>query len=77
MPSTSIFSRTDGVVSWRACLEDDRAEAENIEVVGSHCGLGHNPAAVIAVLDRLAQPDDEWAPFAPPRGSEYLYPAAA
>ncbi len=76
VPSTSIFSRSDGVVSWRACIDDDRPRAENIEVVGSHCGLGHNPAAVVAVLDRLGQPDGEWAPFAPPRGSEYLYPAA-
>jgi hypothetical protein len=77
VPSTSIFSRTDGVVSWRACVEDERPDAENIEVVSSHCGLGHNVAAVIAVLDRLGLPEGDWARFTPPAGSEYLYPAAS
>ena len=35
-------------------------ERENIEVVGSHCGLGHNPAAMWVVADRLALPDGSW-----------------
>ena len=62
-----------------ACMPRGRstADAENIEVVSSHCGLGHNVAAVIAVLDRLGLPEGEWAPFTPPAGSEYLYPAAS
>ena len=37
--------------------------AENIEIEGSHCGLGHNPAALYAIADRLAQPDGQWKPF--------------
>jgi hypothetical protein len=32
-------------------------------VEGSHCGLGHNPVALYAIADRLAFPEDEWAPF--------------
>ena len=32
-------------------------------VYGSHCGLGHNPAALWAIMDRLALPEDEWSPF--------------
>jgi pimeloyl-ACP methyl ester carboxylesterase len=74
VPATAIFSRTDGVTSWQWCLEDDSARSENIEVYGSHCGLGHNPAALVAIADRLAQPEGEWAPFAPPRGLRHLFP---
>ena len=40
-----------------------RRRAENIEVQGSHCGLGHNPAVVYAIADRLAQAEGEWRPF--------------
>lgn len=63
VPSTSIFSRTDGICAWQACLNEDGPETENIEVVGSHLGLGHHPAAVFAIADRLAQPEGEWKKF--------------
>jgi pimeloyl-ACP methyl ester carboxylesterase len=36
--TTSIFSRTDGICAWQACLNKDEPQAENIEVYGSHCG---------------------------------------
>jgi pimeloyl-ACP methyl ester carboxylesterase len=74
VPATAIFSRTDGVASWQWCLEDDGPTAENIEVYGSHCGLGHNPAVLLAIADRLAQPPGEWQPFTPPRALRHLYP---
>lgn len=64
VPSTSIYSRTDGIVSWRSCLEQNTAWTQNIEVEGSHCGLGHNPAVLYAIADRLALPEGEWVPFA-------------
>jgi hypothetical protein len=57
IPTTSIFSRTDGICAWQACLNRDGPLAENIEVYGSHCGLGHNPAVIYAIADRLAQPE--------------------
>ncbi len=63
VPTTSIYSRTDGVVHWRCSLNAPGDFAENVEVRGSHCGLGHNPLAVAAIADRLAQPEGEWAPF--------------
>ena len=63
VPTTSIFSRSDGVVAWRCCLETPGEQAENIEVEGSHCGLGANAAVLYAVADRLAQPDGAWQPF--------------
>ena len=63
VPSTAIYTRTDGVVPWRASRNNDGEQAESIEVVGSHSGLGHHPAVLWAVADRLAQPPGEWAPF--------------
>lgn len=63
VPTTAIFSRTDGVCAWQCCVEKPGPTTENIEVEGSHCGLGHHPAAVYAVADRLAQPEGKWRPF--------------
>lgn len=76
VPATSIWSRADGIVSWRASLERTSDTAENIAVHSSHLGLGHNPAVLWAVADRLAQPAGTWRPFAPPRRLRPLYAAA-
>ena len=43
--------------------KDRRATSESIEVESSHCGMGHHPAVVYAVADRLAQPEGDWKPF--------------
>jgi pimeloyl-ACP methyl ester carboxylesterase len=66
VPSTALFSRTDGIVPWRACLDTVGGPHETIEVVGSHCGLGHHPAAIYVIADRLAQPLGSWAPMTVP-----------
>jgi len=63
IPCTSIFSKTDGVVPWRYSIELEDAYTDNIEVYGSHVGLGVNPAVYLAVSDRLALPEDQWEPF--------------
>ena len=63
VPTTSILSRTDGVVSWRCCLEKRARQVENIDVPASHFGIGLNPAAWFAVADRLSQREGEWKPF--------------
>lgn len=77
VPSTAIYTRTDGVVRWWQCIESIGPRRENIEVRGSHTGLGFNPAVVIAVSDRLAQRSGEWRPFRPPVGLGHLYPHPA
>jgi pimeloyl-ACP methyl ester carboxylesterase len=74
VPATAIYTRSDGIVSWQACVDQSSQESENIEVVGSHSGLAHLPTAVYAVADRLAQPTDSWTEFAAPAALRSLYP---
>ena len=74
VPCTAIYSRSDGVVAWQGCLERESATTENIEVQGSHCGLGHNPGAVYAIADRLAHPQGQWQPFRRSGTRSLLYP---
>lgn len=74
VPSTSVYSRSDGIVRWHACIDRAGPQAENVEVHGSHCGLGFNAAAVYVVGDRLAQPEGRWRPFRAPRLLRHLYP---
>src|SRR5260370_31663177 len=62
VPTTAIFSRTDGICAWQGCMEKPSAHAENIEVESSHCGMGHHPPVVYAGADRLAQPQRTRAP---------------
>jgi pimeloyl-ACP methyl ester carboxylesterase len=62
-PCTSIYSRTDGIVHWRQSLEPESDHTENIEVPGSHCGLGFNPLVLYAIADRLSQAEGAWRPF--------------
>jgi hypothetical protein len=74
VPATAIYSRTDGVVRWYTCLERPGPQRENIEVRGSHSGLGVNPAVILAVTDRLAQREGTWRAFRPPFGLRHHYP---
>jgi len=64
MPSTCVYSMTDGVVPPQsAYLDATEGEHENIWVPGSHLGLGFNAAVMWIVADRLAQPEGDWRPF--------------
>jgi hypothetical protein len=77
VPTTAIFSRTDGICAWQGCMEKPSARSENIEVESSHCGMGHHPAVVYAVADRLAQPEGKWAPFERNGWRSIVYPDPA
>ncbi len=75
VPTTSILTRTDGIVHWRGSVQcGEREDCENIEVVASHCGLGVNPAVVYAVADRLAQAEGAWKPFRPSLPASLIFP---
>jgi pimeloyl-ACP methyl ester carboxylesterase len=65
VPTTNIYSRADGVVPWESCVDVHGDCCENIEVPGSHAGLGHNPVVLAVIADRLAQPDGRWLPYRP------------
>jgi pimeloyl-ACP methyl ester carboxylesterase len=66
VPSTAVYSRWDGVVDWRACRQETGPTSENVAVRSSHLGMGHDPAVLWVVADRLAQPRNEWCPFQRP-----------
>jgi len=57
VPCTAIYSKTDGIVAWRCCLEEPAPNTENVEVAASHFGLGVNPQALRAIAERLARPE--------------------
>lgn len=55
VPCTAIYSRSDGIVAWRSCMEDAAPGIENVEVAGSHLGLAYNRQAIRAVAEALAR----------------------
>ncbi len=63
IPSTSIYSKSDGIVPWHLSLEKEALQADNIEVVASHIGLGVNASVFYIIANRLALPDGEWKRF--------------
>lgn len=64
VPFTSIYSKSDGVVSWECSLEEESPISQNIEVPGaSHLGLGHNPITMHIIADRLSQDPEIWKPY--------------
>ncbi|MCR9279201.1 MAG: alpha/beta hydrolase [Pseudomonadaceae bacterium] len=78
VPSTAVYSKSDGVVHWSSCLEYHGPQSQNIEIIGSHCGMTTHPGAVYVMADRLAQPANEWQHFiAPARLRQWLLPKAA
>ena len=62
-PTTSIYSKSDGIVAWPCSLNPPAPHTENIEVHASHIGMGMNPLALYAIADRLAQDPQDWQPF--------------
>jgi pimeloyl-ACP methyl ester carboxylesterase len=64
VPTTSIYSKLDGVVAWECSIEEGQPEGESIHLRGnSHIGMGSSPTALYLIADRLAQPENDWKPF--------------
>lgn len=40
VPIKAIYSRSDGIVAWKACIDKDSPDVEHFEVTGSHAGMG-------------------------------------
>jgi hypothetical protein len=60
MHARNLAARADGVVAWQNCCEERGPMSDNIEVHGSHCGLGVNASVLYAIADRLAEACAEW-----------------
>ena len=66
VPTTSIYSRSDGVVAWQTCRHArESRRVQDVEVSGSHVGLGWNREVLRIVGDRLAQPPGRWRRYGP------------
>ncbi len=74
VPSTSVFSRLDGIVSWPTCLEPETERHQNVEVRCSHLGFGVDPATLWLIADQLAVPPGQHRPFRPPPLLRPFYP---
>lgn len=73
VPTTSIYSRSDGIVAWQSCLEEEGPQRQNVEIFSSHVGMAHHPAALLVIADRLAQPEDRWKPYVPNAWSRWAF----
>ena len=58
-PITAIYTRRDGVVDWRACIDRLSPNVEHVEVASTHLGLGIDPDVWEIVARRLALPPGE------------------
>lgn len=66
--TTSIYSRSDGVVAWQTCRHDNRSRlVQDIEVAGSHIGMGWNREVLAVVADRLGQQRGPWRRYVRPQ----------
>lgn len=64
VPTTAIYSKGDGIVNWQTAVQKDgHAQAQSIQVRGSHCGMTFNPSIWFLIAERLSTPAGEWRPF--------------
>lgn len=67
VPTSSIYTKADGVVNWRTAIQDDNhTQTQNIEVIGSHCGLTLNPVVWYLLANLLLEKKDSWQRFKSP-----------
>lgn len=60
VPSSSLYSKTDGIVNWRHSVIKETNIAENIEINASHFGMIFNLKTLKIVANRLAQDKKSW-----------------
>ena len=56
VPITCIYTKTDGLLPWKHCMEAEsyRNDIKNIEVYGSHSGLGANVSVLLITANALS-----------------------
>jgi len=55
VPVTAVYSRSDAVVAWQACIDRHSREVEHVEVRSTHLGMGVSPDVYRIVAQRLAR----------------------
>lgn len=78
VPTTAVYTKQDGIVPWQICREIKETPIhQNIQVRGSHLGLGVNPTVLNIISDRLAYTKDNWEWYGGERSMEQmlLYPS--
>jgi pimeloyl-ACP methyl ester carboxylesterase len=58
VPITAIYTRRDGIVSWRACIDRTSPEVRHVEVSSTHISMGFDPDVWRVIADRLAPTPD-------------------
>ncbi|MBW2510335.1 MAG: hypothetical protein JRE81_17025 [Deltaproteobacteria bacterium] len=56
VPATAAYSKADGVVDWRACIDRTSPFVEHARIRSSHVGLGFAPEVLRIIATRLARP---------------------
>jgi len=56
LPITCIYTKTDGLIPWKHCMEAAtlRKDIKNIEVFGSHSGMGANVSVLLVTANMLS-----------------------
>ena len=60
VPTTAIYTKEDGIVPWQLCMEEEDELHQNIQVRGSHCGLGVNPVVLEIIAQKLLETRETW-----------------
>jgi len=55
VPVTALYSKSDGIVDWRSCLQDESEHCVNLEVAAAHSAMGSHPQAQVAIAHALAR----------------------
>jgi pimeloyl-ACP methyl ester carboxylesterase len=55
VPLTAIYTRRDGVVDWRACIDRASQDVRHVQVRSTHLGLGIDPDVWSTVARALAE----------------------
>jgi len=61
IPVVAIYSRSDSVVTWEACIDRRTLNIEHVEVKSTHVGFGFSPEVYKIIAQRLARQDDQIA----------------
>ncbi len=55
VPVTAIYSRSDGIVAWQACIDYNNPRVVHHEVNSTHIGLGFSPDVFKIIASSLAK----------------------